>query len=303
MFARRAALGASSTRSLVARSFSASHPARTQPTRPLDPQPTPSTSSSNSTTHFGYRDVPEPEKENLVRGVFSSVASSYDVMNDAMSFGIHRLWKDHYVSKLDPQGGLKCLDVAGGTGDIAMRILDHARTKYGDRNTSVAMLDINPEMLQEGKKRFAQTMYHNTPQVSFHLGNAEHLSDFADNTFDQYTIAFGIRNCTHVDRVLKEAHRVLKPGGVFSCLEFSHVENPILAKAYDLWSFQVIPPLGHILASDRDSYQYLVESIRKFPKAQRFADMIREAGFTVLQEEQWEPLTFGVACIHTGVKL
>ncbi|GAA5984244.1 hypothetical protein JCM10908_006107 [Rhodotorula pacifica] len=290
--------------SLYQRALSVSAPyAAPQPTRPLDPQPQPSSSSTTASTHFGFRDVPEPEKENLVRGVFSSVASSYDVMNDAMSFGIHRLWKDHYVSKLDPSGGLKCLDVAGGTGDIAMRILDHARTKHGDRDTSVAMLDINPEMLEEGKKRFAQTMYHNTPQVSFHLGNAEHLSDFADNTFDQYTIAFGIRNCTHVDRVLKEAHRVLKPGGVFSCLEFSHVENPILAKAYDLWSFQVIPPLGHILASDRDSYQYLVESIRKFPKAQRFADMIREAGFTVPQEEQWEPLTFGVACIHTGVKV
>ncbi|GAA5875956.1 hypothetical protein JCM3774_005829 [Rhodotorula dairenensis] len=230
------------SRSLAHRAFSASATALTR-SPPSNPPP-----PHDSTTHFGFRNVPEPEKENLVRGVFSSVASSYDVMNDAMSFGIHRLWKDHYVSKLDPQGGLKCLDVAGGTGDIAMRILDHARTKHGDRDTSVAMLDINPEMLQEGKKRFAQTMYHNTPQVSFHLGNAEHLSDFADNTFDQYTIAFGIRNCTHVDRVLKEAHRVLKPGGVFSCLEFSHVENPILAKAYDLWSFQVIPPLGHILA-------------------------------------------------------
>lgn len=198
-------------------------------------------------------------------------------MNDAMSFGIHRLWKDHYVSKLDPQGGLKCLDVAGGTGDIAMRILDHARTNYGDRDTSVAMLDINPEMLQEGKKRFAQTMYHNSafpflflsfsgllcalcdsqrfasargavsystvaagsatmlhglnpptptpaaPQVSFHLGNAEHLSDFADNTFDQYTIAFGIRNCTHVDRVLKEARELTPLGRDFGGCESRRV--------------------------------------------------------------------------------
>ncbi|GAA6023107.1 hypothetical protein JCM8202_004675 [Rhodotorula sphaerocarpa] len=294
----------------LGRALHRSAPAATHPTPPLDPQPTPGSAPqatdahrADTTTHFGFRNVPEPEKENLVRGVFSSVAASYDVMNDAMSFGIHRLWKDHYVSKLDPQGALKCLDVAGGTGDIAMRILDHARTRYADRETSVAMLDINPEMLEEGKKRFAQTMYHNTPQVSFHLGNAEQLSEFADNTFDQYTIAFGIRNCTHVDRVLAEAYRVLKPGGVFSCLEFSHVENPVLAKAYDLWSFQVIPPLGHILASDRDSYQYLVESIRRFPKAQRFADMIREAGFTVPQEEEWEPLTFGVAAIHTGVKV
>lgn len=170
-------------------------------------------------------------------------------MNDAMSLGIHRLWKDHYVSKLDPHGGLKCLDVAGGTGDIAMRILDHAREKYGDRETSVSMLDINPEMLEEGKKRFAKTMYHNSacasflyipsrslttplaaPQVSFHLGNAEHLEQFADNSFDLYTIAFGIRNCTHPDKVVEEAYRVLKPGGVLSVLEFSNVPNPILSQ-------------------------------------------------------------------------
>lgn len=192
----------------VARALHRSAPAATHPTPPLDPQPTPGSAPqatdahrADTTTHFGFRNVPEPEKENLgtptspafiaftsspslfsissqfslssrsdtvlhgritVRGVFSSVAASYDVMNDAMSFGIHRLWKDHYVSKLDPQGALKCLDVAGGTGDIAMRILDHARTRYADRETSVAMLDINPEMLEEGKKRFAQTMYHNS---------------------------------------------------------------------------------------------------------------------------------------------
>ncbi|TNY22176.1 UbiE/COQ5 methyltransferase, partial [Rhodotorula diobovata] len=254
-------------------------------------------------THFGFRNVPEQQKEPLVRGVFSSVASSYDVMNDAMSFGIHRLWKDHYVSKLDPHGGLKCLDVAGGTGDIAMRILDHARTRYGDRDLSVAMLDINPEMLEEGKKRFAQTMYHGTPQISFHLGNAEHLDGFEDNSLDLYTIAFGLRNCTHPDRVLREAHRVLKPGGVFSCLEFSHVENPVLAKAYNLWSFQVIPPLGHILAADRDSYQYLVESIERWKKPQEFVDAIRDAGFVVPAEEPWDALTFNIAAIHTGVKV
>ncbi|BGP48281.1 2-hexaprenyl-6-methoxy-1,4-benzoquinone methyltransferase [Rhodotorula kratochvilovae] len=298
------------------RTFASTAPARTHPTNPLDPQPAnptsapnpapqpgPSASTSGGTTHFGFRDVPEQLKESLVRGVFSSVASSYDVMNDAMSLGIHRLWKDHYVSKLDPHGGLKCLDVAGGTGDIAMRILDHARTKYGDRELSVAMLDINPEMLEEGKKRFAQTMYHATPQISFHVGNAEQLTEFADNSLDLYTISFGIRNCTHVDRVLKEAHRVLKPGGVFSCLEFSHVENPVLAKAYDFWSFNVLPPMGHVLAGDRDSYQYLAESIRKFYPPQVFAQMIRDAGFAVAPDEPWEPLTFNVAAIHTGVKV
>ncbi|GAA5984864.1 hypothetical protein JCM11641_005445 [Rhodosporidiobolus odoratus] len=296
-------------------------PARsTHPSNPLDPFPKPTPTSTphpaptnplggapqpgnSGTTHFGFRDVPEQLKESLVKGVFSSVASSYDVMNDAMSLGIHRLWKDHYVSKLDPHGGLKCLDVAGGTGDIALRLLDHAREKYGDRELSVQMLDINPEMLEEGKKRFARTMYHATPQVSFTLGNAEDLSNIPSNSLDLYTIAFGIRNCTHIDRVLSEAHRVLKPGGVFSCLEFSKVHNPVLAKAYELWSFQVIPPLGHILAADRDSYAYLVESIVKFPDQEKFAQMIRQAGFTVPQEEAYENLTFGVAAIHTGVKV
>ncbi|GAA5948171.1 hypothetical protein JCM3765_007142 [Sporobolomyces pararoseus] len=264
---------------------------------PLDPN------SSSSTTHFGFKDVPEQLKESLVKGVFSSVASSYDVMNDAMSLGIHRLWKDHYVNKLAPHGGLKCLDVAGGTGDIAMRILDYAREKHGDRELSVKMLDINPEMLEEGKKRFAKSMYHNTPQVSFMLGNAEELTEIESNSLDLYTIAFGIRNVTHIDRALAEAYRVLKPGGVFSCLEFSKVENPILAKAYNLYSFNVIPPLGHILASDRDSYQYLVESIERFPSQPQFASMIERAGFTVPQEERWENLTFGIAAIHTGIKL
>ncbi|GAA5822750.1 hypothetical protein JCM10212_000320 [Sporobolomyces blumeae] len=268
------------------------------PLRSPEPQ-----ASSSSTTHFGFKDVPEQLKESLVKGVFSSVASSYDVMNDAMSLGIHRLWKDHFVSKLDPRGGIRCLDVAGGTGDIAMRILDHARERYGDRELNVTMLDINPEMLEEGKKRFAKTMYHNTPQVSFMLGNAEELDEIESNSLDLYTIAFGIRNVTHIDRALKEAYRVLKPGGVFSCLEFSKVENPVLAKAYELYSFNVIPPLGHILASDRDSYQYLVESIERFPSQRKFADMIRQAGFTVPLEEEFENLTFGIAAIHTGVKV
>lgn len=147
-----------------------------------------------------------------------------------MSLGIHRLWKDHYVRKMDPHGGMRCLDVAGGTGDIAMRILDHARTRYADRKLHVHVLDINPEMLEEGKKRFAKTMYHETPQLSFSIGNAEELTQIEDDSIDLYTIAFGIRNCTHIDRVLKQAHRVLKKGGVFSCLEFSKVTNPLLAK-------------------------------------------------------------------------
>ncbi|KAK4054446.1 2-hexaprenyl-6-methoxy-1,4-benzoquinone methyltransferase [Microbotryomycetes sp. JL201] len=274
---------------------------------PLDPPSSSPASSSGpspgSSTHFGFKTVPEDQKESLVRGVFSSVASKYDVMNDAMSLGIHRLWKDHYVAKMDPHGGIRCLDVAGGTGDIAIRLLDHARTKWADRDTHVQVLDINPEMLEEGKKRFAQTMYHGGPQVSFTLGNAENLEDVPDNSVDLYTIAFGIRNCTHVDQVLREAYRVIKPGGVFSCLEFSKVTNPLVAKAYNLYSFQVIPNIGHIVAADRDSYQYLVESIERFPPQAKFSRMIEEAGFTVPKQEPWEDLTFGVAAIHTGVKV
>merc|ERR1712093_325198 len=206
--------------------------------------------------------------------------------------------------QLDPRGGIKCLDVAGGTGDIAMRILDHAKDKHFDRKTHVQMLDINPEMLEEGKRQFARTMYHDGPQISFTLGNAEDLSSIESNSQDLYTIAFGIRNCTHVDRVLKEAFRVLKPGGVFSCLEFGKVTNPVLAKVYKEWSFQVIPNLGHIVAGDRDSYQYLVESIERFPPQPEFARMIKEAGFTVPKgKDAWEDLTFGIAAIHTAVKV
>ncbi|KAH9449291.1 hypothetical protein Pst134EB_020115 [Puccinia striiformis f. sp. tritici] len=275
---------------------------------------TPSTTSQQPKTHFGYRDVPEQAKQGMVGQVFSSVASSYDIMNDAMSLGIHRLWKDHYVKSLDPHGDIRCLDVAGGTADIGLRILDHARLQHSDRNTKVTILDINPNMLQEGQKKVNQTMYYNTDQIQFVLGNAEDLasSSIEDNSVDLYTIAFGIRNCTNVDKVLTEAHRVLKKGGRFSCLEFGKVNNPLLAGFYELYSFNVIPNLGHILASDRDSYQYLVESIRKFPTQSKFAEMIKHAGFSVPNQHKhlskelskgWEDLTFGIASIHNGIKL
>jgi len=223
-------------------------------------------------------------------------------MNDAMSLGIHRLWKDHFVSKLDPKGKIDCLDVAGGTGDIALRILDHARTKHSSRDVHVKILDINPKMLEEGKKKVAQTMYHDGPQISFQLGNAEELETIPSNSQDLYTIAFGIRNCTHIDRVLAEAFRVLKPGGIFSCLEFGKVNNSVLAKAYEAYSFNVIPHLGHIVAGDRDSYQYLVESIARFPSQDQFASMIETAGFQLPKRSRWEDLTFGVAAIHTAKK-
>ncbi|KAI6027380.1 UbiE/COQ5 methyltransferase [Pisolithus microcarpus] len=266
--------------------------------------------SSGRTTSFGFKTVPEEEKESLVKGVFDSVASKYDLMNDATSLGVHRLWKDTFVDSLKPgrKGPLRCIDVAGGTGDIALRILDYAREKYADRETSVEVVDINAQMLSEGVRRFKKTMYHYTPQISFHEGNAQELSpsQFKDDTYDLYTIAFGIRNCTSIPAVLKEAYRVLKPGATFACLEFSKVNNPLLSLVYDQYSFSVIPLLGTILAGDRDSYQYLVESIRKFPSQPEFAQMIRDAGFTTGGDHDggaWADLWGGIASIHTGVKV
>ncbi|KAH0586310.1 Ubiquinone biosynthesis methyltransferase coq5, mitochondrial [Termitomyces sp. J132] len=262
------------------------------------------------TASFGFRTVPEESKETLVKEVFDSVASNYDLMNDATSFGVHRLWKDSYVSSLKPgrKGPLRCIDVAGGTGDIALRILDYARENYADRETTVTIVDINAQMLKEGYRRFKKTMYHNTPQISFHEANAQALPAevFPDNTFDLYTIAFGIRNCTSIPDVLKEAHRVLRPGGTFACLEFSRVNNPLLSTLYDHYSFTMIPLLGTILAGDRSSYQYLVESIRKFPPQPEFARMIRDAGFTTGEDVDggaWEDMWGGIACVHKGVKL
>ncbi|KAF9220976.1 UbiE/COQ5 methyltransferase [Gyrodon lividus] len=266
--------------------------------------------SSQRTTSFGFRTVPEDSKESLVKGVFDNVASKYDLMNDASSLGVHRLWKDTFVSTLRPgrKGPMRCLDMAGGTGDIALRILDHAREQYADRETSVEIVDINAQMLGEGFKRFKKTMYHNTPQVSFHEANAQDLppSQFKDNTYDLYTIAFGIRNCTSIPAVLKEAYRTLKPGATFACLEFSKVNNPLMSALYDQYSFSVVPLMGTILAGDRDSYQYLVESIRKFPGQPEFARMIRDAGFATGRDHDggaWTDLWGGIASIHTGVKI
>ncbi|KAG0198134.1 2-hexaprenyl-6-methoxy-1,4-benzoquinone methyltransferase [Mortierella sp. GBA30] len=259
-------------------------------------------SSSQPETHFGFQNVPENMKEALVRQVFANVATKYDIMNDVMSGGVHRLWKDHFIRTLAPTPGTKLLDVAGGTGDIAMRFLDYCKETHGDNSAQVTVFDINPNMLQVGQERFAKTPYHNTSQASFMEGNAENLEHIPDNSMDAYTIAFGIRNCTHVDRVLKEAYRVLKPGGRFMCLEFSKVENPVISKVYDVFSFDVIPTMGQIVANDRDSYQYLVESIRKFPPQKEFAKMIKDAGFTVMGQG-YEDLTFGVAAIHSGFKL
>ncbi|APA08516.1 hypothetical protein SS1G_02217 [Sclerotinia sclerotiorum 1980 UF-70] len=282
--------------------------------RPVEPSSAgPSNSDNGRTTHFGYETVPEAEKEARVRGVFSSVAASYDTMNDFMSLGIHRLWKDHFVRSINPgftppssststpNPGWKMLDIAGGTGDIAFRLLDHATNINASPSSTITISDINPEMLAEGRKRSLQTSYAHSPRLNFLLANAESLSMIPSNSLDLYTVAFGIRNFTNKSAALREAHRVLKPGGLFACLEFSGVTNPLFNAVYKRWSFGAIPLIGQLVAGDRDSYQYLVESIEKFPKQEEFRDMIKEAGF-VVPGKGWEDLTGGIAAIHKGIK-
>ncbi|KAK4579826.1 2-hexaprenyl-6-methoxy-1,4-benzoquinone methyltransferase [Recurvomyces mirabilis] len=273
-------------------------------------------SQDPKSTHFGFQTVAEELKAGRVANVFSSVASSYDTMNDLMSLGIHRLWKDHFVRSLNPGSrssseGQKILDIAGGTGDIAFRMLDHATNINHDSRTSVLVSDINPEMLGEGRKRFATSPYKAAGRVAFLEANAEDLSAINDSSIDLYTVAFGIRNFTYKQKALEEAYRVLKPGGVFACLEFTpQLRNPVMNAIYKRWSFGAIPLIGQVVAADRDSYQYLVESIERFPSQEEFAGMIRKAGFLLpghQGEEEgvqgaWEDLTMGVAAIHKGVK-
>lgn len=251
-------------------------------------------SNDSNTASFGFRDVPEGEKETLVRGVFSSVAKNYDLMNDLMSGGVHRLWKDAYVGWLNPQPGWRCLDVAGGTGDIAFRIAAAVRKRGGV--PAVTVCDINPDMLAEGQVRAEKKGERDLAWVE---GNAECLP-FPDNSFDSYTIAFGIRNVTHIEKVLAEARRVLKPGGRFLCLEFSQVVVPGLDVLYDKFSFQWLPRIGELVAKDRESYQYLVESIRRFPNQTRFARMIEEAG---LSQVKVRNLSGGIAAMHSAWKI
>lgn len=249
---------------------------------------------SHHTASFGFRDVPEDEKENLVHGVFSSVAGRYDLMNDLMSGGIHRLWKRDMIDALNPQPGWTTLDVAGGTGDIAFAITRRARRRGGE--ASVTVCDINADMLAEGKRRADAK---GETAVSWVEGNGEKLP-FADDTFDAYTIAFGIRNFTHIDAALREAYRVLKPGGRFLCLEFSKIAVESLAPVYDAFSFEVLPRIGYVVANDADSYRYLVESIRCFPPQEDFAAMIRDAGFARVK---YTNKTFGVAALHSAWKI
>ena len=248
----------------------------------------------NPTTSFGFKTVHEDERQTLVNDVFSKAAADYDKMNDLMSSGLHRLWKDDMMTMLNPPKSrpFHVLDVAGGTGDIAFRILDN-----GGPQTRVTVADISPHMVAEGQKRGEKEG--RLDRCLFTVGNAETLA-FEDNTFDAYTIAFGIRNVTHIDKALSEAHRVLKPGGRFLCLEFSHMENELAQKAYDSYSFTVIPAVGKVVTGDGQPYRYLVESIRMFPKQEEFAEMIRTAGFARVT---YRNLTGGVVAIHSGWKI
>ena len=243
------------------------------------------------TTHFGFQDVPENEKAGRVQGVFSSVASKYDVMNDAMSFGIHRIWKDAMMDWLAPRPGQKLLDVAGGTGDISFRFLK--RAGRGD----ATVLDLTEPMLVEGRKRAEANAM--SDSLDWVVGDAMHLP-FENNTFDVYTISFGIRNVTRPQEALNEAFRVLRPGGRLMVLEFSQIPNELMQKVYDLYSFNIIPRLGQAIANDRDSYQYLVESIRQFPDQDTFLGMVRQAGF---ENAKYRNLSMGIACLHSGWKI
>ncbi len=233
----------------------------------------------------------------MVRSVFNSVADQYDIMNDFMSAGVHRVWKDSLIHTLNPRANMQVLDVAGGTGDIAFRFLDNSPTANGKKTGHVTVLDINTEMLRVGQNRAEKLGY--ADRADFFCGDAMNLP-VADHSQDAYTIAFGIRNVTRVDQAVEEAYRVLKPGGRFLVLEFSPVVTPILQKAYDTYSFNVIPKLGEIIAKDRESYQYLVESIRKFPDPEKFTNMISKAGF---ERASYRTMTAGIAAIHSGWKL
>ena len=240
-------------------------------------------------TQFGEKQVSPEEKTTLVRGVFDSVADRYDIMNDFMSGGVHRLWKDRLITMIRPQPSECFLDVAGGTGDIAFRL--HKKTGGAD----ITVCDLNEHMLRVGRDRAIDHGWLNA--FTWATGNAEHLP-FPDNSFDVYTISFGLRNVTHIDTALAEAARVLKPGGRFFCLEFSQVQNPYLAKAYDVYSRLIIPKIGKYVTQDEDSYQYLIESIRKFPKAEALCDRMKAAGFSYAKATR---LTDGVVAIHKGI--
>ena len=248
---------------------------------------------SQPTASFGFADVKASEKPRLVRGVFDRVAKRYDLMNDLMSVGVHRLWKDAVAARLNPQPGEVIIDCAGGTGDMARRYAKMSRAaqlRRGGNDAQIFVIDYNGEMVAAGRERGGD------PQIAWSVGDAQHLP-LPDGCADAYSISFGIRNVTDILAALKEARRVLKPGGRFICLEFSHPTTQALRKAYDAYSFAVIPAIGEWVAKDRASYQYLVESIRRFPDQAKFADLMRQAGFSRVS---WTNFTAGVAAMHQG---
>lgn len=241
---------------------------------------------------FGYTKTNAEEKTSKVKGVFSSVADNYDLMNDLMSAGVHRLWKNRLIREIRPRADHKYLDVAGGTGDIAFKIFEAT-----DRKADLTVFDLNPEMLRVGQDRAIDRGI--LKGINWVEGNAQDLP-FEDNTFDVYTISFGLRNVTKIDDGIKEAYRVLKPGGRFFCLEFSKMKVPVINKIYDAYSFKIIPEIGARVAGDRDSYQYLAESIRQFPSQRQLALRMEQAGFSNVK---FHNLSGGIAAIHIGHKI
>lgn len=252
-----------------------------------------------ATTHFGYQEVPEADKGARVRGVFESVAARYDLMNDLMSGGVHRLWKAAMIDWLSPRPGQRLVDVAGGTGDIAFRVIDRVGA---DRAGPIVVCDLTPEMIAQGRDRaIDRGLLPGQGPAGPHwvCADAERLP-LAERSMDAYTIAFGLRNVTRIERALAEARRVLRPGGRFLCLEFSRVAVPMLSELYDLYSFSVLPVLGEMVTGDRDAYRYLAESIRRFPGQDELAGLMAAAG---LEQVRYRNLSGGIAALHSGWRL
>ena len=248
------------------------------------------TNNKNDKSTFGFKDVDKDEKVGLVKGVFESVAMKYDIMNDLMSAGVHRLWKNTFIDMMKPNSDMTLLDVAGGTGDIAFRFLENG-------GGNVVVCDLTEGMVRVGKNRALDKGI--ISNIDWLVGNAQNLP-LADNSVDVYSISFGLRNVADIDEALAEAYRVLKPSGRFMCLEFSHVVVPVLDKIYDEYSFKLLPKIGKIVADDEESYQYLVESIRRFPAQDELIKKMETAGF---ENNTYTNLTGGISAIHSGYKI